>query len=134
MADARDLREDVRPVADERGAEDGRADPPVLDQVGLGRGEDELAARDVHLPAAEVLRVEAARHRAHDLVGVVLAGEHEGVGHARQRDGGVALAAAVAGRRHLHEAAVQPVLQVAAQDAVLDQHRAAGHGSPRRPR
>ena len=38
----------------------------------------------------------------------------------------VALAAAVAGRRHLHEPGVQPVLQVAAQDAVLDEHGAAG--------
>jgi hypothetical protein len=36
------------------------------------------------------------------------------------------LAPAVAGRRHAHQAGVQPVLHVAAQDAVLDQHGAAG--------
>ena len=32
--------------------------------------------------------------------------------------------APVAGRRHFHQACVQRVLQVTAQDAVLDQHRA----------
>ena len=35
----------------------------------------------------------------------------------------------VAGRRHSHEARIQPVLQVADQDAVLDQHRAVGRGA-----
>ena len=37
----------------------GGADLAVLDQVGLGRREDELAAGDVHLAAAEVLGVDA---------------------------------------------------------------------------
>ena len=36
----------------------------VLDEIGLRAGERELAARDVDLPAAEVLGVEPARHRA----------------------------------------------------------------------
>ena len=58
--------------------------------------------------------------------GVDVAGQHEGVGHARHRHVREALAAAVAGGRHAHEARVEAVLQVAAQDAVLDQHGAAG--------
>ena len=97
---------------------------PALDPVRLARREHELAARDVDLAAAEGHRVEAAVDRAHDVVGIVLAREHEGVGHARHRQVRVALAAAVAGRRHAHQPRVQPVLQVAAQDAVLDQHGA----------
>jgi hypothetical protein len=40
-----------------------------------------------------------------------------GIGHVR-----IAFAPAVAGRLHAHQAGVQRVLDVAAQDAVLDQH------------
>ena len=56
----------------------------------------------------------------------MLAGDHVGVGHARHRDVGVALAPAVAGRRHAHQPRVLAVLHVAGEDAVLDQHGAAG--------
>ncbi len=49
--------------------------------------------------------------------------EHEGVRHARQRQSGVALAAAVAREGGLHQAAVQAILEVAAQDPVLDEDR-----------
>ena len=98
VADPGHLGEHVGSVADQRRAEDGRSEPAVLDQVGLGRGEDELPARDVDLAPAEVLGEEAAWHRADDLLGVVLPRQHEGVRHARQRERGVALAPAVAGR------------------------------------
>ena len=55
-----------------------------------------------------------------------VAGEHEGVGHARHRDVGIGLAAAVAGRLHAHQPGVLPVLHVADEDAVLDQRGDAG--------
>ena len=60
--------------------------------------------------------------RREDLAGIVLAAEHEGVGHARHRRVGEALAAAVAGRRDAHQPGVEPVLDIALEDAVLDQH------------
>ena len=41
-------------------------------------------------------------------------------------DVGEALAPAVAGRLHAHQPRVQPVLHVAEQNAVLDQHGALG--------
>ncbi len=53
-------------------------------------------------------------------------GEHVGVGHARHGQVGVGLAPAVAGGGDAHEAGVELVLHVSAQDAVLDQHRALG--------
>ena len=65
-------------------------------------------------------------HRSQDLLGVVLPGEHERVGHARHRRVGVRLAPSVAGRLHAHEPGVEPVLHVAGEDAVLDQHGAPG--------
>ena len=121
-----DAREHVGAVADQRRALHRRGDPAVLDQVGLAGREDELAAGDVDLAAAERHRVEPALDRADDVLGVVLAGQHERVGHARHRRMREALAAAVAGGRHPHQPGVEPVLQVAAEDAVLDQHGAAG--------
>ena len=54
------------------------------------------------------------------------AGQHVGVGHPRHDVVGVGLAPAVAGGRHAHQAGVLAVLHVADQDAVLDQHVAAG--------
>ena len=99
---------------------------PVLDAVGLAGAEDELAARDVDLAAAEGDGVEPALDRAQDVLGILVAGQHEGVRHARHRQVRVALAAPVARGLHAHQARVEPVLQVAAQDAVLDQHVALG--------
>ena len=58
--------------------------------------------------------------------GIVLAREHVGVGHARHRDVGIGLAAAVAGRLHAHQPGVLAVLHVADEDAVLDQRRRVG--------
>ena len=55
-------------------------------------------------------------------VRIALARQHEGVGHARHGDVRVALAAAAAGLRGARQAAGKLVLQIAAQDAVLDQH------------
>ena len=65
-------------------------------------------------------------HRRDDLARLVRARQHVGVGHARHRHVGVAFAPSVAGRLHAHQARVLPVLHVADQDAVLDQHGAAG--------
>ena len=111
-----------RPVADQRGVAHRTRELAVLDQVALGRGEDEVAAGDVHLPAAEVGAVEALRHGADDLFGIALARQHEGVGHARHGDVRVAFAPAAAGRIRRQDAAGELVLQIAAQHAVLDQH------------
>src|SRR5690606_38115251 len=44
----------VRTIADERRPLDRRSDTSVLDQIGLGRRENELPASDIHLAAAEI--------------------------------------------------------------------------------
>ncbi len=101
----------------------------VLDQVGLGGGEDEFAVGDIDLAAAEVGGVQAFLHAGDDFLRIALAGEHVGVGHARHGDVREGLAPRVAGERHFHQARVQAVLQVAAQHAVFDQHVALGRGA-----
>src|ERR1043166_130048 len=64
--DERYAREGVRTVADERRALDRALDPAVLDPVGLGGGEHELATGDVDLASAEIHGVETALHRGND--------------------------------------------------------------------
>ena len=73
-------------VADQRGVAHRARELAVLDQVAFGRREDEIAAGDIHLAAAEVGAVEALGDGADDLFGIALAGQHEGVGHARHGD------------------------------------------------
>ncbi|MCY1307470.1 hypothetical protein D9M70_573950 [compost metagenome] len=58
----------VRTVADQHGAFHGRADLAVLDQVGLGAAEDELAGGDVHLAAAEGNGIDALLDRGDDFL------------------------------------------------------------------
>src|SRR5207237_5442792 len=85
VADHCDLGHRVGAVADQRRALDRGADLPVFDQIRFRGGEDELARGDIDATAAEIDRVEAALDRAHDLLRVVLAGQHVGVGDARYR-------------------------------------------------
>ena len=126
MADTAHPRQRVGAIADEGGALDRLRDLTVLDQVGLAGREDELAVGDVDLPAAEVDGVETAGDGADDVGGIVLPGQHEGIGHARHGRMRVRLAPAVAGGGHAHEPGIEAVLHVAAKDAVLDQDSAPG--------
>src|SRR5690606_14633821 len=81
VADHGDLGQHVGAVADQGRALDRAADLAVLDQIGLGRREHELAARDVNLAAAEIDGVETLLDRADDLLALVAAAQHVGVGH-----------------------------------------------------
>src|SRR5271156_1704290 len=130
VADHGDAVEVGRAVADQHRALDRGADLAVLDPVGLGALELVFARGDVDLPAAEAHGIDAVLDRGDDLGGVAAAGQHVGVGHARHRDVAVAFAAAIAGGAHLHQPRVLAILHVADQDAVLDQHAAAGGGTP----
>ena len=85
VADHRDAVQVGRPVADQHGALDRRADLAVLDAIGLGALEHVFARGDVDLAAAEMHGVDAVLHRGDDLVRIALAGQHVGVGHARHR-------------------------------------------------
>src|SRR5690606_40995939 len=76
-------------AADQCGALDGVGDAAVLDHVGLGGRENELAAGDVHLAATEIDGIEATIHRGNDVLGIVAAGQHVGVGHARHGQMGI---------------------------------------------
>jgi hypothetical protein len=72
-----DAGQRVGAVADQHGALDRRPDLAVLDPVGLGAGEDELAGGDVDLAAAEGDGVDAVLDRGEDFRRVGRAGEHE---------------------------------------------------------
>ena len=85
VADHADAMQVGRAVADQHGAFHRRADLAVLDLVGLGALEHVFAGGDVDLAAAEAHGVEAVLHRGDDLLRIVLAGQHVGVGHARHR-------------------------------------------------
>ena len=121
VADHRDSRQNVGAVADQRRAFDGRGDLAVFDHVGFAGGEDEFAVGDVDLASAEVDGVDAVLDGANDVFGIVLSGEHVGVGHARHGDVLVAFAASVAGVGHAHEPSGELVAQIAFEDSVLDQ-------------
>ena len=59
VADALDPGQHGRTIADQRRALDRLGDLAAANAIGLGAGEDELAAGDVDLPAAEALGVDA---------------------------------------------------------------------------
>src|SRR5207247_7573686 len=63
VADHRDLGDRVGAVADQRRTLDRRADLAVLDEVGLGRREDEFPGGDVDAAAAKIERVKPALDR-----------------------------------------------------------------------
>ena len=102
----------------------------VFDQVGLRRGEHKFAVGDVDLAAAEIHRVDAILHGANDVFGIVLPGEHVGVGHARHGNVLVAFAAAVAGVGHAHQAGGKLVAQISLENSVFDQDRVSCVGWP----
>src|SRR5690606_10858784 len=89
--------------------------------------EHEVARGGVHLPAAEVGHVHALGGGGDDVVGVVGAGQHVGVGHPHHRQVLVALAATVAGAGPALLAGAQEVPHVVGEDAVLDEDVALGH-------
>src|SRR3954464_5929272 len=62
-----DSSKHVRAVADQRGVLQRRCDLAVLDHVALGGGEDELAVRDIDLPAAEIDGVHTTFHGTNDV-------------------------------------------------------------------
>src|SRR6185503_5001414 len=97
----------------------------AADPIGLRAGENELAAGDVDLAAAEAPGVDAVLDALDQLAGIVPTGEHEGVGHAWHGRMGEAFPPAVAGRRHAHQPRIETILQIALEDAVLDQAGAA---------
>src|SRR5260370_3013345 len=122
VADHGDVLERFRTAAHDGRALDGVLDLAVLDPIGLAGGEHELAAGDIDLAAAEVGGVQALLDRGHDFLRLPVATEHVGVGHARHGNVGIAFAAAVARGLDAHQSSIHRVLDVALEDAVLDQH------------
>ena len=126
VADHADAMQIGRPVADQHGALDRRADLAVLDLVGLGALEHVFARGDVDLAAAEVDGVKAVLHRGDDFLRVVRCRRACRCWSCAASAHGRGFAPAVAGRLHAHQPRVLPVLHVADKDAVLDQHGAVG--------
>ena len=63
-----DVLERLRAVADQRGVAHRAGQLAIFDQIAFGGREDEIAAGDIHLAAAEIGAVQALRHRAHDIL------------------------------------------------------------------
>src|SRR5271165_946318 len=123
VAHHRDVLERLGSVANQRGVAHWSGDLAVFNEVGFGRGEDELAAGDVDRAATEIHRIQATLYAADDVFGSVFASQHVGVRHARHGNLLIAFAPAVAGVRHIHQARRELVAEVGLEDAVFDQHR-----------
>lgn len=126
VADHGDLVQRLRTVADQSGALDLLGHLAVLDEVGAGGAEGEVAVGDVHLPAAEGGGIQSPLNGFDDLRRRGLAIVQEGVGHARHRSVAIGFATTVAGESHIHQGGVEPVLHVALEYALLDEDVAPG--------
>src|SRR2546423_1857471 len=120
-ADGVDAEQRFRPVADEVGRPHRGGEAPVLDEVGLGHAEHEVAGGGVALPAAEGGAVQAVGRGGHDVVGIVVAGQQIGVGHADHGERLVRLPPAVAARLPTLLAGPEEIPHVVGEDAALDQ-------------
>src|SRR5690606_13909403 len=79
VADHGDALHRFRTVADQHGALYRRTDLAVLDHVGFGTAEHELARGNVHLAAAEGDSIDALLHRRDDFLRRLVAAEHVGI-------------------------------------------------------
>ncbi len=122
VADHAHAGERVGAVANQCGAFHRVERLALLHPPGFAGGEHELAAGDVHLPAAEVHRVQAAVDAGEDFRRIAVSRQHVGVGHARHGHMRVALAAAIARGRAAHQPGVEHVLHITNQNAVFDQY------------
>ena len=120
-ADGVDGQQRLGAVADEVGGPDRSGEPPVLDEVGLGHAEDEVAGGGVDLTAAEGGAVQAVGGGGDDVVGVGLAGQQVGVGHPDHRERLVGLPPAVAARLPALLAGPEEIPHVVVEDAALDE-------------
>jgi len=122
VADHAHMFEYFRPAADDGSAFHGVLQLAVFHPPRFGGAEHEFAAGDVPLPAAEVHGIQPALQRRENLVRLVLAAQHERIGHAWHGQMRKGLTPAIARHRHLHQPCIQRILQIALQHAVLDQH------------
>src|SRR5437899_3226552 len=67
VADHADVLQRFRTVADQRGVAHRAGELAVFDQITFRGREDEVAAGDIHLPAAEIAAVHSLGHRANDV-------------------------------------------------------------------
>src|SRR5437762_9561681 len=65
-----DVLQRFRPVADETGVAHRARQLTTLDEITFRSRKDEVAAGNIHLPAAEIRAVEALRHRPDNLLRV----------------------------------------------------------------
>jgi hypothetical protein len=86
-----------RTVSDEIDALQRCGESAIFDEVALGQRKNEVAIGDIDLPSAELLGEDAVLHALHDVLGIVGAGQEQGVGHARHGVAREALAPAIAG-------------------------------------
>src|SRR5262249_42239771 len=122
VSDRIDAAERLGAVADQVGGAPRLGDLAVLDGGRLGHFEHEVARGRVHLTASELGAVDAVRRLAHDLLGVVLAGEKVRVGHAHHREVLVRLPSSVPALFPPLLAGADEIPHVVREHAVLDEH------------
>src|SRR5262245_39209883 len=86
VADHTDVFKSFVTVPDQRRSPHRRCDLSVFDQVAFRSRKYEVATGDINLPTRKRRAVEAFRHRANDLLGIAVAGEHVRIRHARHGD------------------------------------------------
>ena len=121
VTDHGDAGEGIGPVADDGGAFDGVLDFAVFDPVGFRGGKYEFATGDVDLTSAEIGGIKSFFEGGDDFLGVFVATQHEGVGHAGQWCACIAFAARIACGFCFHQAGVEGVAEVAFQDSVFNE-------------
>ena len=122
VADHGDARQRIGTIADNGGTLDRIQDFPLFDPIRLAGGEHEFARGDIDLATAKIGGIQTALDASHDLLWILVAGQHVGVGHARHRYMGITLAPSVSGRLDTGQARVHGVLDVGFQNAIFDQH------------
>ena len=101
-------------------------DLAVLHQIALHHGEVEFTRGGVYGAAAHAAGIQTVAHGGDHLGLVILAHRNVRVAHTAGGRVGIALAAAAAGRSHVHAATAQFVDHVMLEDTVFDQHQLRG--------
>ena len=104
--------ENLWPATNQGSPSDGASHPAVFNEKGLAGRKNKLSIRNIHLPPAEVNRINALLDRADDILGQGLPGQHEGIRHSGHRNMGITLTASIPCQWHSHQGGVQAILKI----------------------
>ncbi len=96
MSDLADSVQYFWAISDQIDTFEWGGDLPVFDEVALGEAKDKISIGDIDLASGEANGIDPFLYRANNVFGVVFAGKHVGIGHARHWGIMKALASAAA--------------------------------------